>query len=292
MARWGLTRTKGPWPAEMRGEPGPRPVLRVTDRTMRATWVGHATVLVQVDGLHLLTDPIWSERATPVDGVGPKRIAPPGIRFEELPRIDLVLLSHDHYDHLDLETLSRLEAAHHPRFVVGLGNRELLEDAGLEDVVELDWWDRLPLKPGFAVTMAPAQHFSMRGLCDSDATLWGSYLVETPVGSVYFAGDTGFGPHFAELRARLGSPRLALLPIGAYQPRSIMAEMHMGPSEAVEAHRQLSAKTSMAIHFDTFPLADDAYGDAPAELRVVRARARVPADAFFVPSLGLAVDVP
>jgi L-ascorbate metabolism protein UlaG (beta-lactamase superfamily) len=292
MARWGLSRTKGPWPQELRGVPGPKPAERVTGRTMRATWVGHATALVQVDGLNFLTDPIWSERATPVDGVGPRRSAVPGVRFEDLPPIDLVVLSHDHYDHLDLETLVRLAAAHRPRFVVGLGNRALLEEAGLTRVTELDWWERLVLGPGFSVTFVPAQHFSMRGLCDRDATLWGGHVVATPYGSVFFAGDTGFGPHFAEIRTRLGSPRLALLPIGAYQPRWVMEAMHMGPTEAVDAHRLLDARTSVAIHFDTFPLADDGHGDAPADLVVARTRAGVSADAFVVPPLGIGIDVP
>jgi len=291
MARWGLTRTKGTWPARLGGEPGPRPAERVTDHTMRVTWVGHATVLVQVDSLNFLTDPIWSERATPVQGVGPQRSAVPGIRFEELPPIDLVVLSHDHYDHLDLETLTRLEALHRPRFVVGLGNGELLANAGIGRVTELDWWERFALGDGLAVTMVPAQHFSMRGLCDRDATLWGGHVVETRHGSVFFAGDTGFGPHFSAIRERLGPPRLALLPIGAYQPRWVMEAMHMGPSEAVEAHRILGAETSVAIHFDTFSLADDGHGDAPAELAVARARANVPAESFLVPELGVGIDV-
>ncbi|MBM4375663.1 MAG: MBL fold metallo-hydrolase [Deltaproteobacteria bacterium] len=292
MMRWAATREKGPWPSAPWLAPGPRPVERVGRGELRVTWVGHATVLVQIDGLNLLTDPIWSERATPVDGVGPSRANPAGIRFEDLPPIDAVLVSHDHYDHLDMPTLLRLGERHHPRFVVGLGNRELLEDEGLERVTELDWWDRLELGRGAAVSMVPAQHFSMRGLCDRDATLWGGYVLTTRAGSVYFAGDTGAGTHFAAIRERFGPPRLALLPIGAYQPRWVMEAMHMGPADAVEAHRVLAARTSVAVHFDTFPLADDGHGDAPAELAAVRARTGTAADSFLVPQLGFALDLP
>jgi L-ascorbate metabolism protein UlaG (beta-lactamase superfamily) len=259
---------------------------------MRVTWVGHATALVQVEGLNLLTDPIWSERATPVEGVGPRRAQAPGIRFEDLPPIDAVVVSHDHYDHLDLPTLARLERAHAPRFFVGLGNRELLREEGIERVTELDWWDRVELGGGRSLTMVPSRHFSMRGLCDQGATLWGGYVLSTHHGNVYFAGDTGFGAHFAEIRRRLGAPRLALLPIGAYKPRWVMEPMHIGPLEALQAHQLLGAGTSVAIHFDTFPLADDGEGDALRDLVHARTTAQVSPDAFVAPPLGLGLDVP
>jgi L-ascorbate metabolism protein UlaG (beta-lactamase superfamily) len=269
--RWQWSREPGKW-TERRGPVGPRPPARVASGGLRVTFVNHATALVQQDGVNLLTDPIWSERCSPFSWIGPRRKQPPGIRFEDLPPIDVVVLSHNHYDHLDLPTLRRLAERDRPRFFVGLGNRALLERAGIQRVDELDWWQTVPLGEGVELTGVPAQHFSNRGLFDRDGTLWLGYLLRGPAGTTYFAGDTGAGPHFAEIRRRYGSPRLALLPIGAFRPEWFMGGVHVTPEDAVAAHETLGAATSVGIHFGTFPLADDGEEEAPAALRAALAR--------------------
>ncbi len=272
--RWQASRSPGHWRHPGPGPVGPRPPRRVREGELRVTWVGHATVLVQMDGLNILTDPIWSERASPVSFAGPRRVRPPGIRFEDLPPIDVVLVSHNHYDHCDLPTLVRLAREHRPRVVVGLGNGALLDANDIPEGIELDWWERIPLSANVRLTMVPARHFSMRGLCDRDATLWGGYVIEGPAGAVYFSGDTGYGDHFRRIGERFGPLRLALLPIGAYRPQSFMAPAHISPEDALRAHRELGAATSVAIHFGTFPLADDGEDEPVADL--TRALARTP----------------
>ncbi|MHC4829635.1 MAG: MBL fold metallo-hydrolase, partial [Planctomycetota bacterium] len=268
--KWQLQRLgrTTPWTKVEGALPGPAPPERVTEPgAMRVTFVNHSTVLVQTGGVNILTDPIWAERCSPFENVGPKRVRPPGIRFEDLPAIDVVLLSHSHYDHLDAATLRRLAVQEpQPRVFAGLGNAAALTPLGLSEVTELDWWDEAEVRNGVTVVCAPAQHFSGRGLFDRNGTLWCAFYVKTPAGGVYFAGDTGFGSHFAETRERLGAPRLALLPIGAYLPRWFMKPMHMNPAEAVRAQAALSAQTSVGVHFGTFRLTDEAREDPPREL--------------------------
>jgi L-ascorbate metabolism protein UlaG (beta-lactamase superfamily) len=290
--KWQRERTPGVWKRVESAEPGPKPPARVEGKALRVTWVGHATLLVQTAGLNVLTDPIWSDRATPVSGVGPRRQHPPGLRFEDLPSIDAVLVSHNHYDHMDIATLAQLAERDHPRIFVGLGNAPTLEERGIEGAIELDWWQSAELAPGVVVHMTPAQHFSMRGLCDRAGTLWGGYVLATPGGNVFFAGDTGFGPHFAQIRDRLGAPRLALLPIGAYLPRWVMSAMHMDPPDAVKAHQTLGATTSIGMHFDTFVLSDESQGQAGRDLATARKAAGLPDDAFRVPQFGIAIEAP
>jgi L-ascorbate metabolism protein UlaG (beta-lactamase superfamily) len=197
--------------------------------------VNHSTVLVQIDGLNLLTDPVWSDRVGPASWLGVKRLREPGLRIEDLPPIDAGLLSHNHYDHLDLPTLRRIEERFRAPVITGLGNAEFLRRKGIPGGVDLGWWEDHVLAPGVRVTAVPAAHFSGRGLFDRDRTLWCGFVVEGPSGRVYYAGDTGWGPHFAEVRARFGPVRLALLPIGAYRPRWFMKPVHVDPFEAVAA---------------------------------------------------------
>jgi L-ascorbate metabolism protein UlaG (beta-lactamase superfamily) len=289
--RWQRTRHPAPWEYRA-GTPGAPPPARVAPGAMRVTFVNHATMLIQQDGINLLFDPIWSERASPFAWIGPRRFRPPGLRFEDLPPIDAVLVSHCHYDHLDMPTLKRLEAAHHPRFFVGLGNKALLEAAGLSAVTELDWWQTAALAPQIELVAVPAQHFSNRGLFDRDRTLWLGWAVRGPAGVAYFAGDTGAGPHFQQIRDRLGPPRLAVLPIGAYLPAWFMSHVHQSPAEAVAAADILGAGTSVGMHFGTFPLADDGQDEAPAALSAALAAHRDPAPRFWVLGFGEGRPVP
>jgi len=255
--RWQLTRKRGPWNKWTDAQPGSNPVPRISGEDLRATFINHATVLIQTQGLNILTDPIWSERASPVRWAGPKRHRPPGMKFEDLPRIDIVLISHNHYDHLDIQTLLRLHADHHPRFVVGLGNHAFLTARGIDNVVELDWWEVAKVSDELYVTCVPAKHFSGRGLTDADATLWCGFVIHTPGGNIYFAGDTGMGSHLKAIKERFRRFRLVLFPIGAYLPRWFMHPVHLSPSEAVEVHLLLEPRLSIAIHFGTFALGDD-----------------------------------
>jgi L-ascorbate metabolism protein UlaG (beta-lactamase superfamily) len=282
------------WKLTSRTEPSPRfvadvtpsvPPERIDDESLRVTLVNHSTVLLQQSGLNILTDPIWSERASPFTWAGPKRHRAPGVRWEDLPPIDIALISHNHYDHLDLDTLTRLMRRGASTFVVPRGVGELMLARGLQPVRELDWGDSANLS-GATVHSVPALHFSSRWLNDRNRTLWCGYLVETPRRRVYFAGDTAFGWHFAAIRERFGSPDCALLPIGAYEPRWFMSRAHMSPEDAVRAHEILEANTSIAIHHATFQLTDEHIDRPRADLRACG-----PAN-FLTPANGEFVTLP
>lgn len=289
--KWRATRDVGPWPERVEVTPGPPPPDRVDGGEIRATFVSHATVLLQSGGVNVLTDPVFSERVGPFPWLGVRRRAAPGIRFEELPPIHLVLVSHDHYDHLDLPTLRRLHEEFRPLVVTGLGNGRFLAGEGIPGAVELDWWQTADAGgrgvvpgalAGFSVTAVPAEHFSGRGAFDRDRSLWCGFVVEGPAGAFYFAGDTGWGPHFAAVGRKFPGLRLALLPIGAFRPRWFMSPVHMDPDDAVRAHLALGADRSLAIHWGAFPLADDGLEEPVDELRKALARHRVASPSFAV----------
>ena len=290
--KWRMNRDAAPWPDGIQGEPGPPPVERVARGEMRVTFVNHATCLVQMDGLNILTDPVWSDRVGPLAWIGPPRHRAAGIRFEDLPPIDLVLVSHNHYDALDVATLRRLAKEHRPRICVGLGNTAYLESEDIAGGEDFDWWDTREVAPEIRVTAVPVRHFSGRGFCDGDGTLWCGFVVDGPAGRLYFAGDTGWGKHFAETRARLGSMRLALLPTGSYRPQWFMAPVHIDPADAVRAHEALGARTSVGIHFGTFPMGDDGPDEPAQELARQLEMAAVPAERFWTLPHGQPRDVP
>jgi L-ascorbate metabolism protein UlaG (beta-lactamase superfamily) len=249
------------------------------------TLINHSSVLLQQRGTHILTDPVWSQRASPFTWIGPRRHREPGVRWEDLPPIDTVLLSHNHYDHLDLATLRRLAERGQSQFIVPTGVARLLRSNNIGPVHELDWGESLPLGQT-TIHSVPALHFSARGIFDRNRTLWCGYMIETADRIVYFAGDTAFGDHFALIRERHGAPRLALLPIGAYEPRWFMSPVHMGPDEAARAHKILGAQTSIAIHHGTFQLTDEGI-DTPKQ----RLRACAPGDSFLVLDNGQSVTL-
>jgi len=291
LLRWLTHRDRGPWSHWVDAPPGPRPPERVAGGALRVTFVNHSTVLVQMDGVNILTDPVWSERVSPFSSVGPRRHRPPGLRFQDLPPLDAVLVSHNHYDHMDVDTLRRLEAAHSAPVFVGLGNAAFLERARVPGAHDLDWWQSARLPGGVTITAVPARHFSSRSPFDADRTLWCGFVVEGPSGAYYFAGDTGWGAHFEEIGRRFPGLRLAMLPIGAYRPRWFMAPVHIDPDAAVRAQAALGASTALAIHWGTFAQADDGEREPVEELRAALAVQPEPKPRFLVLENGESADV-
>jgi L-ascorbate metabolism protein UlaG (beta-lactamase superfamily) len=295
LLQWLANREPGPWRKWIASPPGPPPPAQVSDGGLRVTFIGHSTVLIQMDGVNFLSDPIWSLRASPLSWIGPRRHRPPGIRFEDLPPIDVLLQSHDHYDHFDIPTLRRLAARQAIKFLVPLGVRARLVSGGVAggaESAELDWWQSVSLSPEIKITAVPARHFSGRSLRDRNRTLWCGYVIEGPLGAVCFAGDTGYGNHFREIRGRFSNIRLALLPIGAFRPQWFMGPVHMSPQDAVRAHQDLGAGMSLGIHFGTFRLADDGEDEPVTELRRALEAAVIPASRFVTLDSGQGLEIP
>lgn len=220
------------------------------------TWVNHSTFLFQFNQFNILTDPVWSKRCSPFQWMGPGRKRPPGIKFEALPRIDLILISHNHYDHLDIPALKRLIKAHNPQFIVPLGVGSTIKRIGGNVISELDWWQSTTVKE-IKIKATPANHFSSRGLFDRDTTLWAGFILESKSHKVYYVGDTGYSEIFKEIGEKEGPFDLACIPIGAYLPRWFMAPIHVDPDQAVQIHLDSKSKYSVAMHYGTFQLADD-----------------------------------
>ncbi|MGD8426247.1 MAG: MBL fold metallo-hydrolase [Balneolaceae bacterium] len=268
--KWWLSgNDKGVWHKISEDPSGrfPAPEPSVPKDEFRATFVNHATFLLQVEGMNILTDPVWSDRASPYQWIGPKRMRPPGIAFNDLPSIDIVLLTHNHYDHLDITTIHKLNEKYEPKFIVPLGVERFLHDEGIFDTVHLDWWDTHILKEQFSLTAVPARHFSGRGLFDRNKTLWCGYVLHTSVGNIYFAGDTAYGKFLTDIGKRFGPMHTSFIPIGAYKPRWFMEPIHVSPEEAVQVHKDVQSQTSIAMHFGTFPMADDGMYEAVEALQ-------------------------
>jgi len=277
-----LREPRRPWPAWVENRGVPRIYEKLGADELAITFINHATFLIQVAGLAILTDPMWSGRASPFRRVGPKRVRAPGVPFDELPAIDIVLLSHNHYDHLDTATLARLRRRFGPTVLVAAGDGRLIAPLGFTRVHELDWWEEVRLCDTLAITFVPAQHFSARGLFDRQKSLWGGFMIESRGRRIYFGGDTGYCSHFADIRNRLGSPDIAMLGIGAYEPRWFMQPMHMNPPEAVRAHRDLGSRHSIGMHFGTFQLTLEAIDQPLIDLARARAESGVGEDEFIV----------
>jgi len=246
--------------------------LRANGGDPTVTWVGHATLLVQLDGVNVLTDPHWSRRASPVSFAGPKRVTPPAVAFDALPPVHVVVISHDHYDHLDVATVRRLAAEHRPRFLVPLAMKAWFADLGITDVEELDWWQARTIRD-ITFTCVPAQHFAQRTVWDMNRRLWAGWVVAGRDRRLFFAGDTGYFEGFKEIRARLGPFDLAAIPIGAYLPPVIMKPVHTDPREALDVFVDVGARAMIPIHWGTFDLADEPLTEPPRLLEH-HARAR------------------
>ncbi len=268
------------WPRWIENKPYPTPAAPAL------TFIGHSSFLIRLPGLNVLTDPVFSRRCSPVSWAGPQRVRAPGVALEDLPPIGLILLSHNHYDHMDIPALRRIRRRH-PRaaIVTTLGNAPFLAGHGLPGAVELDWWQNHQ-EAGATITVTPARHFAARTLWDRNRTLWGGFMLEHDGQKIYFAGDSGYTTYFKQIGQRLGAPDLALIPIGAYEPRDFMAPVHINPAEAVQAFQDLGARRAVGMHFGTFQLTAEPIDAPPRDLATARAATGLAPEAFTVLDIG------
>jgi N-acyl-phosphatidylethanolamine-hydrolysing phospholipase D len=251
---------------------------------IQLTWVGHSTFLIQAAGMNILTDPIWSDRASPIQWMGPKREARPGIRFEDLPKIDVVVISHTHYDHLDRRTVSRL--GNSPRYFIPTRTAWWFKNEGVTNVSELDWWHSEKAAT-MHISAVPAKHWSKRGLFRTEDAGWGGYMIESPAGAIYFAGDTGYNAeYFKEIGKRFPKIDVGLIPIGAYYPQSFFGRFHIDPREAVIVHKEVAAKRSIGMHWGTIKLTEEPLQEPPLELARQASAAGLAAEEFSVMKIG------
>jgi L-ascorbate metabolism protein UlaG (beta-lactamase superfamily) len=291
--RWRLTAQSKPWPRRIEVTPQPPPPAAQADDVV-VTWIGHASFLLQSTRGNVLLDPVFADRASPFSWLGPKRTHPPGVPLDALPRIDFVLLSHDHYDHLDVFSVRALCDRHNPQFIAPLRHSKLLAAAGAKRIAELDWWQShaIPIALDASITLTPAKHWSNRLGSPRNHRLWGGFYLTLGPKRIWFVGDSGYDPEmFRSIRERLGSPDLALIPIGAYEPRWFMAPVHMNPAEAVQAHRDIGARRSIAMHWGTFQLTDEGRNDPVDALMDARATAGLDSEEFRIVAPGESVVV-
>jgi len=265
------------WPSRIDEPPQRPPRLDGADAVL--TFIGHATFLIQTAAANILTDPMYSQRAGPFNMMGPRRVRQPAVRFDDLPPISIVLLSHNHYDHCDLRTLRMLAKRFDPVVVTPLGNAALVRSTGIRRVEELDWWQDAKTV-ALPIALTPARHFSARGPWDRNRALWGGFSVVAGALRIYFAGDSAYAPFFRDIRQRLGPIDLALLPIGAYEPRWFMQAVHMNPAEAVQAHLDLEAPPSVGMHFGTFPMTIEGIDEPQRALDDARRAKNIPPARF------------
>ena len=294
--RWqfGPGRQRQAWPVWAPSPHADTPPARVSGGKVRLSFVGHASWLIQAAGVNILVDPMWSARSSPVSWAGPKRRNDPGVAFDALPPIDAALVSHGHYDHLDLATLSKLAAKFSPRVITPLGNDAIMRGAdGAVRAEAFDWHDRVELGNGIAVTLVPTRHWSARGLFDRNRALWASFVMETPAGKIYIVCDSGYGEgiHFRRVAEAHGPLRLAILPIGAYEPRWFMRDQHMNPSDAVKALADCGAAQALAHHHGTFQLTDEAIAAPVTALHAALDEAKIPRARFVALRPGQVVEI-
>jgi len=275
------------WPEKIKSSQF-QPIAQRSDELI-ITVVNHATVLIQVDKINILTDPHFSLRASPLSFIGPKRVVKPGIALEDLPPIDIILISHNHYDHLDLKSLRTLSKKHKSKIYAGLETSKFLESEKIKGSQDLDWWKSVN-EGSLKITFVPAQHWSARGLFDKREMLWGGFYING-TRSVYFAGDTGYGTFFNLIKERLGVPEISLLPIGAYEPRWFMKSAHMNPPEAIQAFKDLESYKMIGIHFGTFKLTDEGYSEPEEFLRKEIKKNSLDERLFIIPKFGRAIKI-
>ena len=277
------TRYQANWPDAAPSPFADKPPRRVDDRTLRISFVGHASILLQTGGKNILIDPVWSDRASPFTFAGPQRRNLPGVAFDALPPLDAILVSHCHYDHLDVATLAALATPHRARVITPLGTDAIMKAHDASIAAEAhDWYQPVQIAPGFTVTQTPMRHWSARTLMDRNKALWSAFIIETPAGRIYHVGDSGYGTghHFKQAREKFGPFKLAILPIGAYEPRWFMQDQHMNPADAVQAFIDTGAELGLAHHFGTFRMSAEAYGQPEREHDEALKAAGIPGERF------------
>ena len=277
----------GVWPENIDNKATPE--LKNKPNESVLTFINHATFLAEMPNQRILFDPIFSERASPVSWAGPKRKRAPGLAINALPKIDVILISHNHYDHLDLASLKYLSKRDNPLILVPLGNKAFLTKEGIANVIEMDWWDKISLDKEVVVTFVPAQHFSGRGLFDRDKSLWGGFVVQTPRKTLFHAGDTGYSPHFSDIGEKYDID-IAMLPIGDYAPRWFLEYVHMDPIQAIKAHKDLNAKQSIVMHAETFQLSQVSYNEPQALLKELNDIGKKPTN-FITLEIGQSIRI-
>jgi L-ascorbate metabolism protein UlaG (beta-lactamase superfamily) len=288
--KWMTARKQGLWKEVKQTTFGEKPAERINEG-IRITFVNHTTFLIQTEALNILTDPVWSERTSPFSFVGPKRMRSPGIRLEDLPKIDLILLSHNHYDHLDVNTMQEVVKKHKPRIITPLGVKNFLEQERMDGAEDIDWWQEIKISDSLTIQSVPAQHFSGRGMFDRDKTLWCGYVIKRKEGNLYFAADTGYNEKtFKEIGERCAPIAVSILPIGAYKPDWFMSPIHTSPADAVKIFLDTKTKAAVASHFGTFPLADDGAEDPIKDLAIALRSEHLSTEKFIILPEGIHKD--
>lgn len=286
--KWSFSRPDAQYPEWIENKFKPELPTTLPVGKVATTFVNHATFLLQTKNFNFLTDPLWAERTSPVSFLGPKRFRPAGIKIEELPAIQFVVVSHNHYDHMDLQALEDLHKKFKPVFIMPLGNAKHLSDITGAQIVELDWWQSTTVTnngESAKVTLVPAQHWSSRSLTDKRKALWGGYVVEADQRKIYFAGDSGYSKEiFTRIGETWGGLDFALLPLGAYEPRWFMKENHMNPEESVQVHIDVKSKMSVGMHYGAFRLSDEKFGQPEQDLEAAKKKLLV--DNFITLDVG------
>lgn len=274
------------WPEWVDVNSDDAPIERVEGSDVRITFVNHSTFLIQTEGYNILTDPVFSERTSPVSFFGPKRVHQTGIAMSDLPKIDVIIISHDHYDHLDLDSIKTLIKRDNPNVYLGLGVGNRLPKS--DKIIELDWWESTKIANNFKLWFLDVQHFSGRTLTDRNSTLWGGFLLEVNGKKIYFGGDSGYADHYKRTHAKFGPVDIAFLPIGAYAPREMFKEIHLNPEEAVLAHLELEADLSIGMHYGAFQLTAERREEPIEFLEVAKKNAGVDSSSFITLDVGKA----
>jgi L-ascorbate metabolism protein UlaG (beta-lactamase superfamily) len=267
--KWQMTADRKKWPKWVENSAQAKLGFAASPNEVNTTFINHATYLMQFQKTNVIVDPVFSKRASPVKFAGPKRVRRPGVELKDLPPIHVVLVTHNHYDHMDIDSLKWLDKKFNPLVLTPLGNKKTMAVAGIRNIHELDWWESFKTDE-LEITLTPAQHWSARGLNDKREALWGGFFIRAEKLTVFWAGDTGYGQHFKQIQEKLGSPDLSFQPVGAYEPRWFMKDMHANPSDAMQAHFDLKTKMSVGMHFGTFQLTDEGIEDPVLELEKVK----------------------
>lgn len=284
--KWKLNSTAADWPEEIKNEYKYKNPDKIDSNQVAVTFINHSSFLLQLDKFNILTDPVFSKRVSPFSWVGPSRARGAGIKIDELPNIDIIIISHNHYDHLDINSLAMLNEKFKPLFLIPICDGKILKGKGITNFIELHWWQTAILNSDLKITFTPAQHFSNRGLFDRDKSQWGSYMINFKEQNIYFGGDSGYSPHFKKIGNHFKEINLSFIPIGAYEPRWFMRDVHVNPDDAVQAHIDLKSQKSIGMHFGTFQLTDESINEPIYDLQLALKKYKVEKEKFITLEVG------